>query len=268
MNELRAQIPSTKHCISDSESSVSALKETFISWDCWQPNPESHPLSDWITSAELNSQPHRMSTVDRQEMRSWKLAWGCMGRPRWSWGHWTPKFWCVFFTSRRSLSTCVTLLWWGSCNCLPCGSCLARHCWFSWGPQPPLFLWTCITKLKLLQVLKSEGQSETHEEVFALHACSVVSWPFVTPWLYPATVLCPWVSQARILEWLAISFSRGPSWARDWTCVSCIGRQILHNWATWEDCEEVCYTAKELLGFLIYTEVQETCVGMDIKGVG
>ena len=185
MNELRAQIPSTKHCISDSESSVSALKETFISWDCWQPNPESHPLSDWITSAELNSQPHRMSTVDRQEMRSWKLAWGCMGRPRWSWGHWTPKFWCVFFTSRRSLSTCVTLLWWGSCNCLPCGSCLARHCWFSWGPQPPLFLWTCITKLKLLQVLKSEGQSETHEEVFASHACSVVSWPFVTPWTVP-----------------------------------------------------------------------------------
>ena len=26
--------------------------------------------------------------------------------------------------------------------------------------------------------------------------------------------------QARILEWVAISFSRGPSWARDWTQVS------------------------------------------------
>ena len=34
------------------------------------------------------------------------------------------------------------------------------------------------------------------------------------------------VSQARILEWVAISFSRGSSWPRDWTCVSCIGRRV------------------------------------------
>ena len=33
------------------------------------------------------------------------------------------------------------------------------------------------------------------------------------------------ISQARILEWVAISFSRGIFWPRDWTCVSCtIGR--------------------------------------------
>ena len=36
------------------------------------------------------------------------------------------------------------------------------------------------------------------------------------------------ISQARILEWVAISFSKGSSWPRDWTCVSCIGRRILH----------------------------------------
>ena len=30
------------------------------------------------------------------------------------------------------------------------------------------------------------------------------------------------ISQARILEWVAISFSRGSSWPRDWTHVSCI----------------------------------------------
>ena len=43
------------------------------------------------------------------------------------------------------------------------------------------------------------------------------------------------ISQARILEWVAISFSRGSSWSRDWTCiscVSCIGRWILYHWAT------------------------------------
>ena len=35
------------------------------------------------------------------------------------------------------------------------------------------------------------------------------------------------ISQARILEWLAISFSRGSFWPRDWICVSFIGRQVL-----------------------------------------
>ena len=38
--------------------------------------------------------------------------------------------------------------------------------------------------------------------------------------------------QARILEWVAMSFSRGSSWPRDWTHISCIGRWILHHWAT------------------------------------
>ena len=30
------------------------------------------------------------------------------------------------------------------------------------------------------------------------------------------------ISQARILEWVAISFSRGSSWPRDWICISWI----------------------------------------------
>ena len=40
------------------------------------------------------------------------------------------------------------------------------------------------------------------------------------------------IFQARILERLAISFSRRSSWPRDWTyisCVSCIGRCILYQ---------------------------------------
>ena len=46
-----------------------------------------------------------------------------------------------------------------------------------------------------------------------------------------------WISQGKILEWVAISSSRGSSWPRDRTrvsCVSCFGRRILHHWATWE----------------------------------
>ena len=40
------------------------------------------------------------------------------------------------------------------------------------------------------------------------------------------------ISQARILEWVPISFSRGSSWTRDRTSVSSNGRGILYHWAT------------------------------------
>ena len=46
------------------------------------------------------------------------------------------------------------------------------------------------------------------------------------------------ISQARILERVAVSFSRGSSWPRDWPHISCIGRQIFffffYHWATKE----------------------------------
>ena len=45
------------------------------------------------------------------------------------------------------------------------------------------------------------------------------------------------ISQSRILEWVVISFSKDSSWPSNLThisCVSCIGRQILYHWATWE----------------------------------
>ena len=37
----------------------------------------------------------------------------------------------------------------------------------------------------------------------------------------PSSSVC-WIPQARVLEWVAISFSRGSSWPRDQTCVSCV----------------------------------------------
>ena len=45
------------------------------------------------------------------------------------------------------------------------------------------------------------------------------------------------IFQARVLEWVAISYSRGSFWLRDQYWVSYIsytGRQILYHWATWE----------------------------------
>ena len=40
------------------------------------------------------------------------------------------------------------------------------------------------------------------------------------------------ISQARILEWVAISFPRGSSWPKDQTSISWLGRQILYSWTT------------------------------------
>ena len=37
------------------------------------------------------------------------------------------------------------------------------------------------------------------------------------------------ILQARVLEWVAISFSRGSSQPRDQTRISCVGRQILYH---------------------------------------
>ena len=46
------------------------------------------------------------------------------------------------------------------------------------------------------------------------------------------------VFQARILEMVAISSSRGSFLPRDQNCISlisCIGRQILYHWAIWDE---------------------------------
>ena len=40
------------------------------------------------------------------------------------------------------------------------------------------------------------------------------------------------IFQARILEWVAIPFSRRSSWPSDWTQVSRITRQFFTVWAT------------------------------------
>ena len=69
-------------------------------------------------------------------------------------------------------------------------------------------------------------------------SCSVMSnslWPHG---LQPARLLCPWnFFQARILELVAISHSRGSSRPRvraGISCISHIGRWILYHCATWE----------------------------------
>ena len=47
------------------------------------------------------------------------------------------------------------------------------------------------------------------------------------------------IFQAKIVEWVAVSYSRASSRPRDWTCVSCVGREILYHWAHSESESEV-----------------------------
>ena len=43
-----------------------------------------------------------------------------------------------------------------------------------------------------------------------------------------------WILQTRILEWLAVPFSKGSSQPRDWTQVSLIAGRFFKSWATRE----------------------------------
>ena len=57
------------------------------------------------------------------------------------------------------------------------------------------------------------------------------------------------ISQARILEWAAIPFSRGSSWSRDRTWVSCIAGRFITVWATrearWQRLRQSTHKEKE-----------------------
>ena len=86
------------------------------------------------------------------------------------------------------------------------------------------------------------------------HACSVAHW-------YPT--LCDPIDcgplsssvlrilQARIVEWIAISSSRGSSWPRDWTPVSCIAGRFF----TTEPLGKALISSPQVLGICSCREV-------------
>ena len=61
------------------------------------------------------------------------------------------------------------------------------------------------------------------------------------------------IIQARILEWVAISFSRESSRPRDRTCVSCIDRRILYHRVT-REAQCVLDTHGKLMQFKLWPE--------------
>ena len=62
---------------------------------------------------------------------------------------------------------------------------------------------------------------------------TVVSWLLAIPWTACSlSSSIHEILQARVLEWVAISFSQGSSQAGDQTQVSCIAGRFFTNWAT------------------------------------
>ena len=80
------------------------------------------------------------------------------------------------------------------------------------------------------QTRLSDSHTHTHTHTHTC-VCSVVSHVqlFATPQTVAHQALLHGISQARILEWIAISFSRGSSGSKDQTCASCIDRWVLYH---------------------------------------
>ena len=76
-----------------------------------------------------------------------------------------------------------------------------------------------------------------------VHVYSIVSDSWRPHGLWPASLLCSWTFQAILLEWVAISYSRGSSWPREWAHASSIGTSL-----------PLCH-----LGFLVYDLQWKTC---------
>ena len=89
----------------------------------------------------------------------------------------------------------------------------------------------------------SNKEFDTKKWLSRYSSCCLVTKSCPTLWphgLKPARLLCPWASLTRVLEWVAIFFSRRSSPPKDQTRVSCIaGNYFLfvlffNHWTTWE----------------------------------
>ena len=71
------------------------------------------------------------------------------------------------------------------------------------------------------------------------------------------------ILQARILEWVAVSFSRGASWPRNQTRVSCIAGGFFTIWATreafWKRLGPVCMSRLEKQSVVSVAAIPQIC---------
>ena len=113
----------------------------------------------------------------------------------------------------------------------------AQRAWRKWNNmhfESRTRLGYCCQKFIFTLIVTHFGKHSNFLLLFFLVAklCPSLS---TVPWSYgPQGSSVHEISLARLLTWVAASFSRGSFQPRDWTCVSCIGRWILYHWATRE----------------------------------
>ena len=107
------------------------------------------------------------------------------------------------------------------------------------------FLWSVLNNILqfFFFLMLYEGDIQRSVSIFNLlslflkvNVKVVQSWPVLyNPIEYsPPGFAVHRILQARLLEWVAIPFSRGSSWPRDWTRVSHIAGRVFNVWATRE----------------------------------
>ena len=84
----------------------------------------------------------------------------------------------------------------------------------------------------------NKTKPKSNLNLLLLFSRSVMADSFETPWTVAHQFLCPWDFPGKNTG-VGYHFllQGGFSWPRDQThisCISCIGRQILYHWATWE----------------------------------
>ena len=90
------------------------------------------------------------------------------------------------------------------------------HCRRKWQPTP-VFLLRESRGWGSLEGCHAWGQTESDTTETDLAAAAAACLTLLQHYgLQPTTLLCSWDFPARIMEWTAISFSRGSSWYRDW----------------------------------------------------
>ena len=102
----------------------------------------------------------------------------------------------------------------------------------------PVFVLFCFIALELsFYIFGLDLPVGTQSKIFTIwffkFAVCVLSHiqPFLTLWtIAHQDPLSMGFSQARILEWVALPFSRGSSQPRDWTWVFCISGELFTHW--------------------------------------
>ena len=108
-----------------------------------------------------------------------------------------------------------------------------QRTWFCLSYGEPVFSFT-----HLSSPCSGTELSYFYQDFLCVYVCVLSRFPlFAGTMSWPPGSSVHGISQARMLEWVAISYSGGSFWPRDWIFVSwifCIGRRFFTTSPTWE----------------------------------